>query len=588
MSDEQKGFWHKESLGLRLLGRCSRGIAILSAMFVFGVAVLTLAGWIQVRTNDPLDDARISSLRVELKANPGREDLRQEIRTLDLLGRRVYFANLEHIRRGIQLMAFSLIVLVLSGGLAAEVERRLPVAADTAREESWRSMGVAWRGVVWLAILIGVAGVGAGFMLERIVGSDVEVPPDQPGAGDAPFAGTGPVLPAVPEVSPEEIKKNWPGFLGPFGRGMGYVKSVPTSWNYAEDEGMLWSVDLDKYGYGCPVVWEGKIFVSQADSNERELICVNAADGEVIWKKAVGPYAGSPATHPEVFCDEMYAAPTPFTDGSRIYVMFGNGDIACFDFEGKELWGQNLGVPVITYGYSASPIMCEGQLIVQLETKEDVSTMLALDPLTGNRLWLANRPDESWSTPAVHEDKDGKKQLLCVSVTTLSGHSVKDGKQLWVVEDCVSGELGSSAAWQGDMVYVTSLGEGVRAYRLGKQTPELVWQWDEEASEMATPLVVNGLVFIASSSGHVACLDAATGEKKWMMAGESEFYASPVHVGGKIYSLSRDGTMNVLAAEPELKVIGKHNSSDKADATPAFLENKIIIRTPDELICYGK
>ncbi len=579
---------NRKDSGTRSRLGCVFLVAVLSAMFVFGVAVLTLAGWIQVRTNDPLDDARISSLREELKANPGREELRQEIRTLDLLGRRVYFANLEHIRRGIQLMAFSLIVLVLSGGVAAEVDRRLPVAEDTAREESWRSMGVAWRGVVWLAILIGVAGIGAGFMLERIVGSDIEVLPDQPGASDQPFAGADPITPAAPAVSPEEIKKNWPGFLGPFGRGIGYVKSVPTSWNYAEDEGLLWSMDLDKYGYSCPVVWDDKIFVSQADGDERELICVNAADGEVIWKKAVGPYVGSPATHPEVFCDEMHAAPTPFTDGSRIYVMFGNGDIACFDFEGKELWGQNLGVPVITYGFSASPIMCEGQLIVQLEIARGASTMVALDPLTGNRLWLADRPDISWSTPAVYEGNDGKKQLLCVSVTTLSGHSVEDGKQLWVVEDCVGGELGSSAASKGDMVYITSLSEGVQAYRLGKQSPELVWQWDEDASEMATPLVVNGLVFIGGASGSVACLDAATGVEKWIMEGDGEFYASPVHVDGKVYALSREGTMYVLAAEAELKVIGKHNSSEKADATPAFLENKIIIRTPDELICYGK
>ncbi len=396
------------------------------------------------------------------------------------------------------------------------------------------------------------------------------------------------MTPAVPEVSAEEIRKNWPGFLGPFGRAIGYVKSVPETWAYAEGEGMLWSLDLDKYGYSFPIVWNDKIFVSQANGTERELICVNAADGEVVWKKTIGPYAGSPETHPEVLCDEMYAAPTPLTDGSRIYVMFGNGDIACFDFEGKELWGQSLGVPVIDYGYAASPIMCEGKLIVQLDIKKDASTMVALDPLTGDRLWLADRSDISWSTPTLYEDKNGNKQILCVSITTLSSHSVEDGKQLWAVEDSVSGELGSSAAWAGDMVYVTSLGEGVRAYRLGKQAPELVWQWDEAASEMATPLVVKGLVFIASAYGKVACLDAATGVQKWIMEGDSEFYASPVYIDGKIYALSRDGTMNVLAAESELKVIGKHKSSETADATPAFLENKIIIRTPDELICYGK
>lgn len=587
MSEKRGGFWHKESLALRVLGRCARGSAVLSALFVVGVAVLTVAGWLQMRSNDPLDDVRMSVLREELKANPSQEALRQEIRTLDLLGRRVYFSNMEHIRRGIQLMVFSLVVLVLSGGISAEVDRRLPVVSGAAREDSWRSMAAAWRGVVWLAILIGVGGIAAGLLLERTVVSDFEPLPDQPAPAVADDDGAGNLAPE-PEVTSEEIKKNWPGFLGPFGRSAGYVKSVPTSWDYAEGDGMLWSLDLDKYGYSSPIVWEGKIFVSQADSNERELICVNSADGAVIWKKTIGPYPDSPAETPEVFCDEMYAAPTPLTDGSRIYVMFGNGDIACFDVSGNELWGKNLGVPVIDYGYSSSPIMCEGQLIVQMEGKGDVSTMLALNPLTGDRLWSANRPASSWSTPVIYEAPDGKKQLLCVSISALSGHSVEDGRQLWVVEGCLSGELGSSAAWSGDMVYISSVGEGVKAYRLGAEAPELIWQWDESPAEMATPLIVDDLLFIASASGNVACLDAATGTLKWSMEGESEFYASPVHVAGNIYALSRDGVMHVLGAGAELKVIGEYKSGEKTDATPAFIENKIIIRTADELICYGE
>ena len=36
------------------------------------------------------------------------------------------------------------------------------------------------------------------------------------------------------------------------------------------------------------------------------------------------------------------ASPSPVTDGQHVWVHFGNGDLACLDFDGKELWKQNL------------------------------------------------------------------------------------------------------------------------------------------------------------------------------------------------------------------------------------------------------
>ncbi len=36
------------------------------------------------------------------------------------------------------------------------------------------------------------------------------------------------------------------------------------------------------------------------------------------------------------------ASPSPVTDGRVVVVHFGNGDLAAYDFDGKQLWLRNL------------------------------------------------------------------------------------------------------------------------------------------------------------------------------------------------------------------------------------------------------
>ena len=40
--------------------------------------------------------------------------------------------------------------------------------------------------------------------------------------------------------------------------------------------------------------------------------------------------------------DTGFAAPTAATDGRRVYALFANGDLGCFDFIGSQIWMKNL------------------------------------------------------------------------------------------------------------------------------------------------------------------------------------------------------------------------------------------------------
>src|SRR5208283_602643 len=79
---------------------------------------------------------------------------------------------------------------------------------------------------------------------------------------------------------------NWPRFRGPNGTGISEDKEVPIQWS--EKGGVLWKTPIPGAGHSSPVVWGGRVFVQSAtsDGKERLLLCIDAADGKVLWSRA--------------------------------------------------------------------------------------------------------------------------------------------------------------------------------------------------------------------------------------------------------------------------------------------------------------
>ena len=102
------------------------------------------------------------------------------------------------------------------------------------------------------------------------------------------------------------------------------------------------------------------------------------------------------------------ATPSPTTDGKTVCFLFGTGDLAAFDFDGKPLWSRNIQKDIGQFNfmwiYGSSPLLYKGKLYVQVLHKETPyggtaledaakvetptpSYLLAFDPTTGKDLW---------------------------------------------------------------------------------------------------------------------------------------------------------------------------------------------------------
>src|SRR4030042_6331520 len=88
--------------------------AYISGIFTVLVALLLLLNYVQITTNKPLESKSMELLIERMKDEPNNEELKQEIRNLDLMARKAFFTNQWQINTGRYLLLFGGIIFIVS------------------------------------------------------------------------------------------------------------------------------------------------------------------------------------------------------------------------------------------------------------------------------------------------------------------------------------------------------------------------------------------------------------------------------------------------------------------------------------------
>ncbi len=80
------------------------------------------------------------------------------------------------------------------------------------------------------------------------------------------------------------------------------------------------------------------------------------------------------------------------------------------------------------------------------------------------------------------------------------------------------------------------------------EKPVLRWQFNTQARVLASPLIHDGVVYVAASGGNVHALRLTDGEPLWVFAAKEGIEASPLLAGGILYIGDRDGKLHALEA----------------------------------------
>src|SRR5688572_29832562 len=125
------------------------------------------------------------------------------------------------------------------------------------------------------------------------------------------------------------------------GDGTGHFRQAdpPTEWSATKN--VQWSIELGALGYSSPVVANHRVFLI---SEPNLLHCVNLADGRLLWRAELSPKdisGDSTAKASKGGLHSGNAAATPLCTETRVFVVLGNGIVACLDHHGKRVWTRH-------------------------------------------------------------------------------------------------------------------------------------------------------------------------------------------------------------------------------------------------------
>jgi outer membrane protein assembly factor BamB len=373
---------------------------------------------------------------------------------------------------------------------------------------------------------------------------------------------------------------DWSCFRGPK-YGVSSWDNAPLAWDGPSGQGVLWKTPLKMAGVSSPVLWGNRLFLSEGDDDQRALLALDETSGKEIWRRVVAD-GGKGLPLPPV-SDAGLALPTPACDADGVYVLFGTGDLAAFSHDGRPKWQIFLKRPEIGYGYSSSPCVSSGLVLVQFD-EINGGRVLAVETATGKIKWeQARSRGPSWCSPIIIPGAGGTPQVVVNANGSATAYDLA-GKLVWDVEG-VTGQVTASPIWWNEHVYLVNSGSRLICYQLGGN-PLVAWQATKNLCDVPSPVAVDGLFFMTTGRGRIVCMDATSGAVVWTEGGP-RCYASLVASGHRVYALGRDGTMQIVAAERSYRLLGSCSLGEGSDATPALGNGRLYIRGRNNLWCLG-
>lgn len=399
---------------------------------------------------------------------------------------------------------------------------------------------------------------------------------------------------------------DWPHWRGPTMNGVAAeAGGLPTEWG--PEANVLWRQPLPGPAGSTPVIAGDRLFLTTPDGPELLLCAFDADSGEPLWRRTVT--TGEKTMRGD---EGNLASPSPSTDGRHIVTAMGDGQLACYTVAGDPVWKFSLSerlTPLdIQFGYASSPILQDGHVYVQwLHGDGDPATAEArvacFDLVTGDTVWAVKREtgakkecEHAYSSPVL---VDGV--LITHGADAVVAYDTATGEERWRL-----GGFNPPGSYHPTLRFVTSpaVGEGLliapsakkgqlAALRLGGEGDQTggereAWRLDQGTPDVPSPVVADGLVYLCSENGNLACHDAVTGERLYRKRTVSDrFRASPLLAGGNLYVTSRSGVVTVVRAGRDFEILAKNDLGEAMSSSPVPHHGRLYLRTFEALWAIG-
>lgn len=346
------------------------------------------------------------------------------------------------------------------------------------------------------------------------------------------------------------------GWRGPGRTGVYNETGLLKAWS-ASGPKLLWEATGMGTGYGSVTVTGDAVYITGVHG-DKDVLTAYSQDGKKKWDVEYGTMSKS--NYPESRCTPTYV-------NGRLYVISGQGELACISTEGKILWSvpyyKNYEASVPRFGISESPLVVDNKVIATPGGPK--AAMVAFNIDNGKVIWETPslKDGGQYVNPLLIEEK-GMKLIVTHTAKYLIGVNAADGRLLWkynftaLNEDTTRGRNFIHTPLYRDGFIFAANGYGQTSAKLklsqdGKKA-ELVWKNPDVNPHVGGMVLVGNYIYSSThdnnSKGVWVCADWNTGKTMWKHDWNNK--GSIIYADGLLYIYEeRDGNVAIIKPSPE-------------------------------------
>jgi outer membrane protein assembly factor BamB len=376
------------------------------------------------------------------------------------------------------------------------------------------------------------------------------------------------------------------GYLGTNRNGVVEGLKLDRQWS-AHPPQQLWRQPIG-LGWSSFCISGNRAFTQEQRGEDELVVCYELTTGHVLWAHTNHVRFG------ETLSGDGPRG-TPTLSSGRIYAFGGTGMLDCLDAgTGQMLWSRDVlkenSLPNLPFGKSTSPLIYD-ELVVVSGGMTNGLTLLAYHIKDGSPAWHAGSDKASFSSPVL-ATLAGKRQVVSVNASSASGHDPASGATLW--EYVWPGEwpkctqpviLGPDRIFLSASFNAGCMVLQVNASADGKLSVSEKWKNRNMKSEFSNIVTRDGLAY-GLDDGILACIDLATGERKWK---EGRYgHGQVLLINDLLLVQTENGPLALVEANPacyrEVATLKALNS--KTWNVPAMGNGCLLVRNDQEVACY--
>ncbi len=392
------------------------------------------------------------------------------------------------------------------------------------------------------------------------------------------------VLFAIPVLA-----EDWPQLRGPQRDGIYRGGDLADTWP-ASGPPVMWEKDVGD-GLANVAVANRRVILFHRLGDEDVVEALDAQTGKAIWAFRY------PTTYRDSFGFDPGPRASPVIASSQIYTFGAQGMLHCLRFtDGKKVWSLDthakFGVSKGFFGAAGTPLVDAGRLFLNVGGSGGAG-LVALDKDSGRVLWAATDDEASYSSP-VAADFGGKRHIVFFTRSGLQAADPATGEirfhQRWRSRSRTSVNAATPIVVDGRVFLSSSYGTGAILLKVGGAELEKVWSSDDALSNhYSTSVYKDGYLYgfhgRQEYGQELRCVEWETGTVRWSEPGMRA--GTVTLAGGRLLVLPENGELILAEASPAgFESIARAKILDGVvRAYPAIASGRLYARNGKRLIC---